>query len=128
MLIGFLHLTGLSAFASAHVIQFVAYALLAYFSSIFFVKLFPDDFFFVLLGVFLLQTGSLVIPSFDMVGTDYLFSLFPVISALLINECRRSAVWGESQIWPSDMRRHNAQCLAVFSCNLDYYFDSKCSR
>jgi len=86
MLIGFLHLTGLSAFASAHVIQFVAYALLAYFSSIFFVKLFPDDFFFVLLGVFLLQTGSIVIPSFDMVGTDYLFSLFPVISALLINE------------------------------------------
>ena len=86
MLIGFLHLAGLSAFASAHVIQFTAFALFAYFSTILFLKIFPDDFPLALLGAFLLDIGPVVISTFDMVGTDYLFSLFPVILALLINE------------------------------------------
>ncbi len=93
MLIGFLHAAGLSAFAAAHVIQFTAYALLAYFSSIFFLKLFKDDFLFAFIGAFLLATGSIVIPSFQMVGTDYLFSIFPIIFALLIHEYAEKQKW-----------------------------------
>ncbi|MBI5842401.1 MAG: hypothetical protein HZB19_20120 [Chloroflexi bacterium] len=86
MLIGLLHLTGLSAFAAAHVIQFTAFALLAYFSSILFLKIFPDDFPLALLAAFLLDTGAVVITTFDMAGTDYLFAVFPIALALLINE------------------------------------------
>ncbi len=93
MLIGFLHATGLSAFAAAHVIQFAAYGLLAYFSSIFFLKLFKDDFLFAFIGVFFLATGSIVIPSFHMVGTDYLFSIFPILFALLINDYAEKQKW-----------------------------------
>ena len=93
MLIGFLHAAGLSAFASAHVIQFAAYALLAYFSSVYFLKLFKDDFLFAFIGSFLLATGSIVIPSFQMVGTDYLFSIFPIIFALLIHEYAEKQKW-----------------------------------
>ena len=93
MLIGFLHAAGLSAFASAHVIQFAAYALLSYFSSIFFLKLFKTDFLFAFIGSFLLVTGSIVIPSFQMVGTDYLFSIFPIIFSLLIHEYAEKQKW-----------------------------------
>ncbi len=93
MLIGFLHAVGLSAFSAAHVIQFMAYALLAYFSSIYFLKLFKDDFLFAFIGTFLLATGSIVIPSFQMVGTDYLFSIFPIIFALLIHEYVEKQKW-----------------------------------
>jgi hypothetical protein len=86
MLIGFVHLTGLSAFAAAHVIQFASFALLAYFSSILLLKIFPDDFSFALLGAFLVDTGAVVVSTFDMVGTDYLFALFPIALSLLIQE------------------------------------------
>src|SRR6266511_401581 len=57
MLIGFLHLAGLSAFASAHVIQFTAFGLFAYFSSNLFLKIFPDDFPLAVLGAFLLDAA-----------------------------------------------------------------------
>lgn len=93
MLIGFLHAAGLSAFASAHAIQFAGYTLLAYFSSVFFLKLFKDDFLFAFIGIFLLATGSIVVPSFHMVGTDYLFSIFPVIFVLLINAYAEKQKW-----------------------------------
>ncbi len=93
MLIGFLHLTGLSAFAAATVIQFTAFALIAYFSSIFFLKIFEEDFLFALLGAFLLDTGGAVISTFHMVSTDYLFSLFPILFALLIHDYAERQKW-----------------------------------
>ena len=93
MLIGFLHITGLSAFAAAHVIQFTAFALIAYFSSIFLLKIFEEDFPFALLGAFLLDTGAVVISTFYMVGTDYLFLLFPILFALLINDYAEKQKW-----------------------------------
>ncbi len=93
MLIGFLHGAGLGAFASAHVIQFAAYAMLAYFSSVFFLKIFKDDFLFAFIGAFLLATGSIVIPSFQMVGTDYIFSVFPILTALLIHDYAEKQKW-----------------------------------
>ena len=86
MLIGFLHLTGLSAFAAAHVIQFAAFALVAYFSSLLLLKLFPDDFAFAFLGAFLIAIAPVSISTFLMVGTDYLFMLFPIIAALLVQQ------------------------------------------
>lgn len=85
ILIGFLHAANLSPFAAAHVIQFSAYALLSWFSSIYFLKLFQDEFHFAFAGVFLLATGSIVIPSFHMAGTDFIFSMFPVLLALLVS-------------------------------------------
>jgi hypothetical protein len=93
MLIGFLHLTGLSAFAAATVIQFTAFALIAYFSSIFFLKIFEDDFLFELLGAFLLDTGAVAVSTFHMVSTDYLFSLFPILFALLICDYAEKQKW-----------------------------------
>lgn len=86
MLIGFLHFTGLSAFASTHVIQFATFLLIAYTSSLFLLKIFHDDFAFAWLGSFLLFTGPVVISTFYMIGTDYLFMLFPIILSLLIQK------------------------------------------
>jgi len=93
MLIGLLHLAGLSAFAAAHVIQFTAFALSVYFSSIFFLKIFEEDFPFALLGVFLLDSGAVVVSIFYMVGTDYLFSLFPILFVLLISDYAEKQKW-----------------------------------
>ena len=83
MLIGFVHLFGFNAFAAAHIIQFTAFALVAYFSSVLFLKIF-DDFALAFLAAFLLATGPVVISSFQMVGPDYLFILFPILLTLLI--------------------------------------------
>lgn len=93
ILIGSLHLAGLSAFAAAHVIQFTAFALISYFSSIFFLKIFKDDFPFTLLGAFLLDTGAVVVSTFHMVSTDYLFAVFPILFTLLINEYAEKQKW-----------------------------------
>ena len=93
MLIGFLHLTGLSAFAAAHVIQFTAFALVAYASSLLLLKLFPDDFAFACLGAFLIATGPIVVSTFYMVSTDYLFMLFPIIAALLVQRYAEKQDW-----------------------------------
>lgn len=93
MLIGFVHLTGLTGFASAHVLQFTSFALIAYFSSILFLKIFPDDFAFALLGAFLLDTGAVVLSTFYMVGTDYVFLLFPIFFALLVNDYAEKQKW-----------------------------------
>ncbi len=93
MLIGLLHLGGLSAFAAAHVIQFSAFALISYFSSIFFLKIFKEDYLFALLGAFLLNTGAVVVSTFYMVGTDYLFMLFPILLALLVNDYVEKQKW-----------------------------------
>jgi hypothetical protein len=83
MLIGFVHLFGFKAFASAHIIQFPACALIAYLSSVLFLKIF-DNFALALLAAFLLAMGPVVISSFQMVGPDYLFILFPILLTLLI--------------------------------------------
>ncbi len=83
MLIGFVHLFGFTSFESAHIIQFTAFALIAYFSSVLFLKIF-DDFALAFLAAFLLATGPVVISSFQMVGPDYLFILFPILLTLLI--------------------------------------------
>lgn len=83
MLIGFVHLFGFTAFASAHIIQFTAYALIAYFSSVLFLKIF-DDFALAFLAAFLLAVSPVVVSSFQMVGPDYLFILFPILLTLLI--------------------------------------------
>jgi Dolichyl-phosphate-mannose-protein mannosyltransferase len=83
VLIGFVHLFGFSSFASAHIIQFTAFALIAYFSSVLFLKIF-DNLVLAFLAAFLLATGPVVISSFQMVGTDYLFTLFPILLTLLI--------------------------------------------
>lgn len=93
MLIGFLHFTGLSAFASAHVIQFVTFLLIAYTSSLFLLKIFRDDFAFAWLGSFLLFTGPVVVSTFYMIGTDYLFMLFPIILSLLIQKYSEQQTW-----------------------------------
>lgn len=93
MLIGFLHLTGLSAFAAAHVIQFAAYALAAYASSALLLKLFPDDFAFAFLGAFLIAVAPVSISTFLMVGTDYLFMLFPIAAALLLQRYSEKGDW-----------------------------------
>ncbi|MBN8655946.1 MAG: glycosyltransferase family 39 protein [Anaerolineae bacterium] len=84
MLIGFLHALGLSPFAAAHVIQFFAFAMVAYFSSAILLKLFRDDFAFAFLGAFLIATGPIVVSTFYMVGTDYLFMAFILAAAWLI--------------------------------------------
>lgn len=84
MLIGFLHLLGLSPFAAAHVIQFFAFAMVAYFSSAILLKLFPDDLAFAFFGAFLIATGPIVVSTFYMVGTDYLFMALTVVTAWLI--------------------------------------------
>jgi hypothetical protein len=83
MLIGFVHLFGFNSFASAHIIQFTTFALIAYFSSVLFLKIF-DDFPLAFLAAFLLATGPVVISNFQMVDTDYLFMLFPILLTLLI--------------------------------------------
>jgi len=83
MLIGFVHLFGFNAFVSAHIIQLTAYALIAYFSSALFLKIF-DDFALAFLAAFLLAVSPVVISSFQMVGPDYLFILFPILLTLLI--------------------------------------------
>jgi hypothetical protein len=83
MLIGFVHLFGFNAFASAHIIQFTACALIAYFSSVLFLKIF-DELPLAFLAAFLLAVGPVVISSFQMVGSDYLFILFPILLTLLI--------------------------------------------
>jgi hypothetical protein len=93
MLMGFLHLTGMNAFLAAHVIQFTAFVLIVYFSSVFFLNVFDEDIFFSLMGAFLLDTGVVVISTFDMVGTDYLFALFPILFALLLNEYSTNQKW-----------------------------------
>lgn len=93
MVIGFLHFIGLSAFVAAHVIQFTTFALIAYFSSVLFLKIFPDDFAFAFLGAFLIATGSVVVNTFYMVGTDYLFMLFPIILAFLIQKYSEEQTW-----------------------------------
>ena len=84
MLIGFLHVLGLSPFAAAHVIQFFAFAMVSYFSSAILLKLFPDDLAFAFLGAFLIATGPIVVSTFYMVGTDYLFMAFTVAAAWLV--------------------------------------------
>jgi hypothetical protein len=83
MLIGFVHLFGFNAFAAAHIIQFTAYVLIAYFSSVLFLKIF-DDFALAFLAAFLLAIGPVVVSSFQMVGPDYLFIIFPILLTLLI--------------------------------------------
>ncbi|MBL8050505.1 MAG: hypothetical protein JNM46_04730 [Anaerolineales bacterium] len=93
MLIGFLHAVGLSAFVSTHVIQFITFGLIAYTSSVFLLRIFPDDFAFALLGSFLLLTGPVVISTFYMIGTDYLFMLFPIALALLIQKYSEQQTW-----------------------------------
>jgi 4-amino-4-deoxy-L-arabinose transferase-like glycosyltransferase len=89
MLVGFVHLFGFNAFAAAHIIQFTAFALTAYFSSMLFLKIF-DDFALAFLAAFLLSTGPVVISSFHMVGPDYLFILFPILLTLLIGKYANS--------------------------------------
>jgi hypothetical protein len=84
MLIGYLYFIGFSTFAAAHVIQFFSFALIAYFSSALLLKLFRDDFAFAFLGAFLIATGPIVVSTFYMVGTDYLFMAFTVVAAWLI--------------------------------------------
>lgn len=93
MLIGLLHLTGLSAFAAAHVIQFAAFGLVAYFSSVLLLDLFPDDFAFAFLGAFLIAIAPVSVSTFLMVGTDYLFMLFPIIAALLVQRYSEKKDW-----------------------------------
>lgn len=93
MLIGFLHLTGLSAFAAAHVIQFTVFALVAYFSSVLLLKLFPDDFAFAFLGAFLIAVAPVSVSTFLMVSTDYLFMLFPIVAALLVQRYSEKEDW-----------------------------------
>ena len=93
MLIGFLHLTGLSTFAAAHVIQFAAFGLIAYFSSVLLLKLFPDDLAFAFLGAFLVAIAPVSVSTFLMVGTDYLFMLFPIIAALLVQRYSEKQDW-----------------------------------
>lgn len=90
MLIGFVHLFGFNAFAAAHIIQFTSYALIAYFSSILFLKIF-DDFALAFLAAFLLAVGPVVVSSFQMVGPDYLFILFQILLTLWI------AIYADSQ-------------------------------
>lgn len=93
MLIGLLHISGMSAFFATHMIQFTAFVLTAYFSSVFFLDVFDGDLLFALIGAVLLDTGAVVISTFDMVGTDYLFMLFPILTALLVNEYANNQKW-----------------------------------
>lgn len=91
MLIAFFNILGLGAFTSAHIIQFAAFALIAYFSSVLFLKIF--DLPFALLAAFLLDTGTVVVSSFQMAGTDYLFILFPILLTLLAARYANSQNW-----------------------------------
>ena len=91
LLIAFLNIFGVSIFAAAHIIQFAGFALIAYFSSRLFLKIF--DFPFAFIAAFLLDTSAVVVSSFHMVGTDYLFLLFPILLTLL------SARYAEDQKW-----------------------------
>lgn len=93
MLIGFLHLTGLSTFAAAHVIQFTAFGLVAYSSAVLLLKVFPDDFAFAFLGSFLIAIAPVSISTFLMVGSDYLFMLFPILAALLVQRYSEKEDW-----------------------------------
>ena len=91
MCIAFFNLLGFNAFTSAHIVQFAAFALLAYFSSVLFLKIF--DFPFAFLAAFLFDTAAVVVSNFQMAGTDYLFLLFPILLTLL------SARYVDSQNW-----------------------------
>jgi hypothetical protein len=84
MLIGFLHLTGLNAFTAAHVIQFFSFAMVAYFSSLVLLKLFPNDFAFAFLGAFLIATAPIAVSTFYMIGADYLFMAFTIVITWLV--------------------------------------------
>lgn len=77
-------ISGQSAFVAAHILQFTAFGLVAVFSSLLLLKIFPDDFALVFLATFLLDTAPVVVSTFQMVGSDYLFMLFPLLLALLI--------------------------------------------
>ena len=81
MLIGFLYFMGFNTFAAAHVIQFISFALIAYFSSALLLKLFPDDLSFAFLGAFLIDTAHIAVSTFYMVGTDYLFTSLTIVTA-----------------------------------------------
>lgn len=85
-LLAIIHLiTGLNIFVSANVLHFVAYAITSYCLSILFLKIFPDNFLFVLLGNILSDIGIVVLTTFSVVGSDYVHLSLVMIFIVLVS-------------------------------------------
>lgn len=94
LLIALVHrATGLSAFAAAHVTQFLAFFLYAYFASRLFLRIFRGDLLWAALAGLLLDIGPVVVSTFHLVGSDYIYALFIVIVAVLNGEYARTQKW-----------------------------------
>jgi hypothetical protein len=85
MLVGAVQMvSGQNPFVAAQLVQWMAFSLLAIFSSLLFLKIFPHNFALAFLAAWMLDTAPVMISAFHMIGSDYLFALFPVLLAWLI--------------------------------------------
>ena len=82
-------LTGLDMFSTTQVVQFATYILVSFLVSVLFLKIFPHHFLFAFLGCFLFDSGPVLLLTFQMVESDYLFLLFILIFALLAGRYKK---------------------------------------
>jgi hypothetical protein len=82
-------LTGLDMFSITQVVQFATYILVSILVSILFLRIFPYHFLFAFLGCFMFDSGPVLLQTFQMVESDYLFLLFILIFALLAGRYKK---------------------------------------
>ncbi len=77
-------LTGLSAFAAAHLLQVASFLGISFCLSVLFLRIFPEDFPLAVLGSVLSDIGIVVVAGFGMVGSDYIHLFLVVLCVLLV--------------------------------------------
>ncbi len=85
--------SGLSAFVAAHMVQFAAFLLFSFFVSLLFLRIFEGDFLWAALACFTWSIGPVVVSTFQMVGSDYVYALFMAILAVLSGTYARTQKW-----------------------------------
>ncbi|MCL5611634.1 MAG: hypothetical protein M1485_03635 [Chloroflexi bacterium] len=84
VLLAFIHiLSGLDVFISATILQILSFVAISFCLSILFLKIFPDNFLLAVAGNVLSDVGIVVLATFRIVDSDYVYLMFAMIFVLL---------------------------------------------